>query len=86
LYSRLWWSQLYLLEKTESITIIERNNISATTAFNHTTLEKIEEVEDRCGRGERGVAHLAIADDPYNTIETNTTEIIELEELRRFKL
>jgi hypothetical protein len=38
------------------------------------------------GRGERGVAHLAVADDPYNTIETNTTEIIELEELRRFKL
>jgi hypothetical protein len=48
LYSQFWWSQLYLLKKTESITIVERNNISATTAFNHATLEKIEKVEDKC--------------------------------------
>jgi GAG-pre-integrase domain len=38
------------------------------------------------GRGGRGVAHLAVADDSYNTTEANTAEMTKLEELRRFKL
>jgi hypothetical protein len=37
-------------------------------------------------RGEWGVAHLAVIEDSYNTIEVNTTKKTKLEELRRFKL
>jgi Retrotransposon gag protein len=38
------------------------------------------------GRGGRGVAHLAVADDFYNTTKANAAEMTEMEELRRFKL
>jgi hypothetical protein len=41
---------------------------------------------DGRGCGGRGVAHLAVADDSYNTTDANAAEMTELEELRRFKL
>jgi uncharacterized protein YnzC (UPF0291/DUF896 family) len=40
-------SRLYQLEKTESVTITKRNDISTITASNHATLEEVKEVENK---------------------------------------